>query len=766
MATERRPALADVAEVRKDIATVGNAPTAVGPAGHMSVSVSSSSAAADSLLLVLWRSRWIMLLCLSTALAGGVAYIRTATPIYVSTAKLYLEYGGLRISNPYESGGRPQTDRYLSTQAELITSMPILGPVAEALASRRLRTFEDVDGPKAYLRQNIAVDVGKRDEIISISLGSAYPVEGAEIVNRLVDAYLTSRSQREQKDSAQVLKVLQEELLRVGRELDEKRGQLTNFQTHDMPLALGSDQGSGVMQRYLEFQNAYTRAQIQTMNAEAFLTAVRKLSHDPIALRQYAQLRGSISAYGGAEQEKTALEARITELELQKESLRDMFTEDHPKVVGLKTDVARMEAKLVALDDRFVKAVILAAEQQYTEAKSYEEQIAQSYNQQQEEVVLLNGEVAQYQTLRSAVDQLTGYYQTLEQQVREVRKIVGEDVGQLRMTILEPALPAPTPSEPQKGRIMAMASVLGLLLGGGIAVARAWQDQTLRSTDEIAAALRTPVLGAVPAMSRRQRIQERGRKVLLQPDSPEAEAFRTIRTAVFFGAPMDSAKSILVTSPATGDGKSTVVSNLAIAMARAGQKTLILDADLRKPVQHVIFELDHRERCLRNVFAGTVRLAAAVQPTGIEGLHILTCGQSISNPAEVLNSEQFARLLACLAEAYDRIVVDAPPVAIVADAQILGALCDATILVLKADKSVRKVAMHAVDALQSVGAHLLGVVVNEVRKHGDRYSYYHDRYRGHHSSRPREGAAGHPKKSIMAGAESRALSVKMVSKET
>jgi capsular exopolysaccharide synthesis family protein len=207
---------------------------------------------------------------------------------------------------------------------------------------------------------------------------------------------------------------------------------------------------------------------------------------------------------------------------------------------------------------------------------------------------------------------------------------------------------------------------------------------------------------------------------------------------------------MLITSPAAGEGKSTLVSNLAIALANAGQKTLILDADFRKPTQHVIFGLDPHERCLSHVFTGTMTLAAAVQPSGIEGLHVLTGGFGISNPAEVLNSQHFAHLLTCLTEVYDRIVIDAPPVTVVTDAQILGALCDGTVLVLRADKSARRVALHAIDALQSVGARLLGVVVNEVSKSGHRYGYYYDRYHRYYSSRAKRGRAGAPKSSIPA----------------
>ncbi len=404
-----------------------------------------------------------------------------------------------------------------------------------------------------------------------------------------------------------------------------------------------------------------------------------------------------------------------------------------------------------------VKAVLAAAERQWLEARHYEQQVAQSLEQQQEHVKQSNDEIAQYQQLRAEVEQATAWSQALETHVKEIQQIVGEDVDQLKMAVLESAQAAVLPSEPQVGRILAMALILGLLFGGGIAVTRDWLDQTLRSADEISTLLRVPVLGAVPMMSRRQRMSDRGRRILLFPESREAEAFRTIRTAVLFSAARQGAKTLLITSPVAGDGKSTVVSNLAIAMARAGQKTLVLDADLRKPTQHIIFGLDPRQRCLSDVFAGTMMLAAAVQPTDIEGLEILTCGYRISNPAEVLHSQKFAHLLTCLTEVYDRIVIDAPPVTVVTDAQILGGLCDATVLVLRADKCMRRVAQHAIDALQSVGARLLGVVVNEVRKKGDRYGYYHDRYHKYYNT-------GKPKSDIVVSAEAKAVPVRMVSR--
>jgi len=760
--TKRREGNPDALTVRNGVALpLGSRRLAV-PTRVLS-GEASSAVATNSLPVVLWRSRWAVVLCLLVAAVAGVAYVRTVTPIYTSTAKLYLDYAGIRISNPYEPGGRPQTDKYLYTQAELIKSRPILASAWNVLQSRRLRTLAQAEVPTAYLQKNLTVEIGKKDEVISISLRSPHADEAAEIVNCVVDAYKASRSEHEQRNSAQVLRILQDELTSINKELDDRQKQLTAFRREHLPLTLGSDQGNVVTQHYLELQNTYMQAQLKTTNAERFRTTIGTLARDAGGLRLYVQLRGIGGPYLAADQEKAPLETKLIDLKHQREGLLETLTAHVPKVTALSAEIERIEARLKELDDQFVQAVTAAAGRQHADAKQEEEHIAELCRQQRGQVETLNADVEEYQRLRSKVEYLTTCSEDREKQVREISKIVGEDVGQLRMAVLEPAQPALVPSEPQMARIMAMALILGLLFGGGVAVARDWLDQTLRSTDEISALLRVPVLGAVPAMSRRKRMQERGRKVLLQPDSHEAEAFRTIRTAVLFSASASAAKTLLITSPAAGDGKSTLVSNLAIAMARAGQKTLILDADFRKPTQHLIFGLDPQKRCLSDVFAGALTLAAAVQATEVEGLDILTCGYRVANPAEVLHSRQFAHLLTCLAEVYDRIVIDAPPVIVVTDAQILGALCDATVLVLKADKSMRRVALHAIDALQSVGAHLLGVVVNEVHKRGTRYGYYYDRYRKYYGTRPQQGGTSPAKSNVPVVADPRVLPVRMTS---
>ena len=234
---------------------------------------------------------------------------------------------------------------------------------------------------------------------------------------------------------------------------------------------------------------------------------------------------------------------------------------------------------------------------------------------------------------------------------------------------------------------------------------------------------KTPAAGTPIVGKDKPEIVVRGQKVHLESKSVVAEAYRTIRTAVFFGAPKENAKAIHITSPTPGDGKSTLASNLAITMAQAGQRTLIIDADFRKPVQHKIFELDDGKG-LSSLLAGRDTIEQVVQPTEIDGLDIMTCGPDVPNPSELLNSDIFAETLKKLTERYDRVIVDSPPVAPVADAQILAAVCDITLLVVRAEKTTRRQAQHARDSLLSVGAQILGAVVNDVQQKRGQYGYY------------------------------------------
>jgi capsular exopolysaccharide synthesis family protein len=202
--------------------------------------------------------------------------------------------------------------------------------------------------------------------------------------------------------------------------------------------------------------------------------------------------------------------------------------------------------------------------------------------------------------------------------------------------------------------------------------------------------------------------------------SDVAESFRGLRSAIFFGP---RAKTVLVTSALRAEGKSTCAANLAIAMAEAGHRILLIDADLREPTQHKIFSAGEGVG-LSSVVAGRATLEKAITSTAIKGLDLLPCGQVPFNPSETINNQGFADMLTQLGTRYDYLVIDSPPVMPVTDARILGAMCDLTVLVLRAEQTNRRAASDARDGLLGFGANLLGVVVNDGPRKRNQYGYY------------------------------------------
>ena len=199
--------------------------------------------------------------------------------------------------------------------------------------------------------------------------------------------------------------------------------------------------------------------------------------------------------------------------------------------------------------------------------------------------------------------------------------------------------------------------------------------------------------------------------VALQPRSMAAEAIRTLRTALHFGIAGPESKVFVVTSPAPRDGKSTVASNLAIAMAEADQRVLLIDADMRKPTQHEIFDIE-ANRGFAAVLTGVLAAGEAVVPSKIKSLDLLPCGKRPSNPVELLNNGIFPEMIKQFLSQYDRIIIDSPPVMPVTDVRLMAALADCTILVLRAERSTRRMSVAARDELLRVRAQRLGVIVN------------------------------------------------------
>ena len=674
----------------------------------------------ESLIRIIWRSRLIVLITTLAALIAVLVYLIRTAPIYTSTSRIFVEQSGPKIISETEEGILTQSKNYLYTQAELLKSTPILAAVADTTGIKQMQTFARVNNPVGLLKSILNVRVGSKDDIISVSFKSPYPAEAAQVVNAVVNSYIKYHTSRKRSNSAEVLKILQNEKDKQNKELSEELKEMMDFKRENVSLAFEGDQGNIVIERLGRLSTFLTEAQFATIESKSAYESAKAMVSDPAKFTQFTEAQRAKGVYISTVSEKGVLMSKLDQLQLRlKDRLRQVTTE-HPAVTSLENEIAHIRSQLDRMDTDFAQAQLAVLEQQYFAAKEKEEQIAKYYEEQRQLALNLNEQLAEYTILQSEWEQTKKLCDILGDRIKEVN--VTEDVGALNISILEVARQANNPSEPQKGRYVGLALIIGLMLGCALAFLRDCMDQTLRSTEEVSSVLGVPVLGVVPSMYGERSIVARGRKVHFEPNSRAAEAYRAIRTSVFFGVPEGKAKTILVTSPGSLEGKTTLASNLAISMAQAGQKTLLLDADFRNPMQYQVFEMNGSNG-LVSLLSGTTTLERAIHASGINGLELLPCKTQLVNSAEILNSKSFAKLIKNLSDKYDRVIIDSPPVLPVTDAQILAAISDVTLLVLRADKSTRKSSRLARDGLLSVGAHLLGVVVNNVSKKG-RYGYY------------------------------------------
>lgn len=698
--------------------------------------------------VTLQRRKLSILIVTVVFIAAAILYISRAVPTYTSTARLYVEQTGPRIITEYE-GIMTQSKNYLYTQGELVRSTPILAQVVQRSDIKKLETLKEkpttiaeeiknriglaepiievgeIDNLVVYLKKIIDVKIGIKDDIIAVSCESNYREEAAQIVNAIVESYVNYQTSQKKSTVSEVLRILQKEKIERDKELAGNFEELLNFTRQYGVVSFERSNENAVFQRLKTLSVSLAEAQLSAINAKAEFEAVQKLAEDPLKIKQYAmtQLNTNQGLFEGDSEKRLRIELDGSKTELESALLQ--CSDDHPTVKALKSKIADIERQLALQLNNQAKAYIEVLDIKYQTAKQREDELMASYKQEEKAAQDLNVKATEYAVIESKLERSKRFCEILDERIKELN--VSEDTGALNVNILEAARPAELATSPKRAKIVAVSLILGILFGIGFAVIRELMDWRLRSTDEISAILAVPVLGIVPSMGGKGKkaVTDHGQKVHLEPKSSVAEAYRTIRTAVFFSVPKGQARTILVTSPAPNDGKTTMVSNLAIAMAQAGQKTLVVDADFRKPMQHNVFAFTNEtEKGLSSVLAGQISLDEAIRHCPTEGLDLLTSGPDVPNPSELLNSEAFANLLKELTHRYDRIVIDSPPITPVADSQILAAICDATILVLRAEKSTKKAAQQAKEALVGVGAHVLGAIVNDVSPRHSRYGYY------------------------------------------
>ncbi len=415
------------------------------------------------------------------------------------------------------------------------------------------------------------------------------------------------------------------------------------------------------------------------------------------------------------EKQEQALDEKQRQIVACKQANGEMFfANDHgtniliQNLATISDQVTRARLYAAARHALYASDPTVLTRRAWRQAEDEADELDRLYDREKTKALKINAALAEYQKLQADADRTTKQCDLLDARIREldVTQQGGPDIQ-----VLEAAKVEARPTSPKKTAALATALAGGLLAGCGLAALRDAADQRLRTASQAARVLGVAALGVLPDVPRSGDRLPLARAVQLAPDSAFAAAVASLAAEVCFGRPFRDGCSLVVTSPGRGDGKTTTAANLAVAAAHAGRRTLLVDADLRRPGLHHAFDM-HVGVGLADAVAAGLGIDQVVRPTAVRGLSLMTAGTPAASPVEVVGSAAFGDLLKRLADRFDLIVIDAPPLLGGGEARVLAAQADAAVLVLRAERATRSAARLACDRVAGVGCHLLGFAFN------------------------------------------------------
>ena len=388
----------------------------------------------------------------------------------------------------------------------------------------------------------------------------------------------------------------------------------------------------------------------------------------------------------------------------------------------LSADIANTVAAVFSTQIQEIQTQRFAQSKANLEAQlaDLEEQIS-NYTTQANEAVTsdekesLDAKVTQYRQLYSNL--LLSYEAVRLSEAQSVSSVVQVEI----------AKPSPNPVRPSVMRNTLLAAMAGFLLAASVVVAREALDDTIKTPEDISRKYKLPILGVINHYNGK----DDNPITLMDPRSPTAEAYRTLRTNINYASVDKPIRTLMITSSEPGEGKTTTLSNLAVVFAQNGKQVIIADCDLRHPRTHISFRVNNR-RGISNLFAqSSFVLDGARQPTGVDNLHIVTTGSLPPNPAELLGSKKMQSILEAMSQSADVVLVDTPPTLAVTDAAVLAPTLDGVLVIVRPGKTRARALGQTIEQLRQVKANILGVVLNNVVTRGSSYGYRYKYYRNY-----------------------------------
>jgi polysaccharide biosynthesis transport protein len=673
--------------------------------------------------------RWpLLLIGLTIGMLVGALIQVTSTRIYASSAALLVIKKRPDIVTTSDSRLNIVED-YVSTQLTLIKSEKIRRAAAAELRKSPLsKPLPDDDEVVAGMLNSIGAtrdltqaSSGANNNIVILSVRGTDSRDTRYYLDAIIKAYqnelagVYDKATRERLDSLDnARKIQQENKERLGKDMLVQDRALNQITTESTASIQGRITNSKDKLNTLSLDGIQIKQQLE------LIALAGKNRRDRIAV--LAQITGTrmVDAAAGA---PGSTEQSIRLLEAKRESQGEKLGKDHPEMKEIESQIKFYKSEQARMnpDDPTGMLDELGAIEKNLKQRSIvtELQVKELVNNLQKDEKNLQDAAG----IRSQIDLIRLQMNSAQAEIDRLNleksnTMVTQNLGGFEATpITPPAFGVQV--APVLFTSVAYGLLIGIVLGGGAIALAELSDRSFRSPTEIRRRLGVPVIGHIPELRTATAIAtvdinvEPALTTGLRPKSNEAEAYRGVRTQLYFSTQGRGHQVIQVTSPSPGDGKSTLAANLATVIAQSGKRVVLIDCDFRKPQVHKIFRLGDVECGLADVVAGTAPMAKALRrSTAIPGLDLMPCGPRPSNPAELLTSPRFDQVLKDLKDAYDFVVVDTPPMLAVSDPANVAAKADGVIMVFRMTRAVRPQAERSIEALNAIGANVLGLVVN------------------------------------------------------
>jgi succinoglycan biosynthesis transport protein ExoP len=713
-------------------------------------------------LLILRKHQWLILsFTLAVVTIVSIATFRMQ-PVYVATTRIEIDRENANIL-PFQGTDSYDVmmdlENYIETQSKILTSetlalqtIRIVGSAAppgtsdpsQAVLTGSLANQQRPPELAGFLG-SLSVKRVPNSRLLDVSFEATNALQAAQMVNAHIKNYIDQNRRSHYQSTTEATTWLTDQLDELRIKVKNSEDARLEYEKKNQIWEL-DDKQNITTQRLADLNKELTQAQNDRMNRQSLFEFAKSGEIDSVP-----QIRDNSAV-------QDLIRKRAEAAALYNDALAQ-YGPNFPKVQRLQAQLSELDANVA----REKKSVVGRLESEFREARQREDLLTRTLDQQKIEANRMAELMVQYNILKRDAEANKSLYDGLLTKLKEAGISAALQSSNIR--VVDPAMVPSTPARPAKARNIALAFLVGLVGGIGLALIREYMDNTVKTPDDIETLSRLPSLAVVPAFAesngdaKRSRLlgggngngnghgRERHAELVAQhyPKSQMSEAFRALRTSLLLSQAEHPPQVILVTSALPREGKTTAAANLAVTLAQLGDRTLLIDADLRKPGIGRLLNLGSGKFAgLSSYLAGVSSLdLVTVQHPAIPNLSAIPTGPLPPNPADLLSSHKLADALVELRTRFKFIVIDTPPIMAATDAVILSVQADGVLIVVRSGETPKEAFTRTRDLLVSVKCHLLGVVLNAVDSSAPDYYYSYRYYPYSYGYGPQETEESH-----------------------